>query len=72
MGATNSTAMSVGSYIETPIKPSRKRDLMVISEMHSSKIIYFLAYRHRVGLLMCSTALLATYVAWDKLLHLFI
>ena len=71
MGASNNTAVTVGSYIETPVKPSRKRDLMVISEMRSSKIIYFLTYRHRVGLLACSTTLLTTYIAWDKLIHLF-
>lgn len=71
MSIQSSNAMSIGSYIETPVRSSKKRDLMVISEMKSTKIVSFLAYRHRVGLLMCSTTCLAIYVAYDKLIHLF-
>lgn len=58
-------------YEQTPVRPSKKKDLMVISEMTSSKIIRYLAYRHRVGLLATGNVLLVAYFAWDKVLHIF-
>lgn len=59
-------------YRATPVQPTRKVDLMVISEMKSSKILWYLAYRHRVGLLGLSVAVLVGFVAYDKFLHIFI
>lgn len=58
-------------YQAMPVKTSKKQDLMVISEMRSTKILWYLAYRHRVGLLATTVIILVSYVAWDKVLHLF-
>lgn len=57
------------TYHATPVKPSHKSDLMVISEMKSLKIIRFLAYRHRVGLLMLGVLVSLAYILWDKLVQ---
>lgn len=38
-------------YQATPIKASKKADLMVISEMKSTKIIWYLTRKHKVGIL---------------------
>lgn len=38
-------------YHATPVGVSKKADLMVISEMKSTKIIWYLARKHRVGIL---------------------
>lgn len=58
------------SFRATPVRPSRKMDLMIVSEMTSSKILRYLAYRHRVGLLGASVGVLLTYIVWDKI-HVF-
>lgn len=66
--------MSLASAMEyepTPVRPSKKKDLMIVSEMSSTKIIRYLAYRHRVGLLAIGDVLLVAYFAWDKVLHIF-
>jgi hypothetical protein len=56
-------------YQETGTLKSKKKNLMVISEMNSLKIIGFLSYRHRVGLLFMSNMALVSYIAWDKLIR---
>lgn len=58
-------------YQAMPVQQSKKQDLMVISEMRSTKILWYLAYRHRVGLLATTVIILVSYVAWDKVIHLF-
>lgn len=69
MSLANSDVMR--TYRTTPVRPTRKMDLMIISEMKSSKILMYLAYRHRVGLLGFAVAVLIAYLAYDKFLHLF-
>lgn len=69
MSLTNNTAAL--SYQDMPMRAPRKKDLMVVSEMTSLKIVRYLAYRHRVGLLALCSAALFGYIAWDKVLHVF-
>lgn len=54
-------------YEAMPVHQSKKQDLRVISEMSSHKILAFLMYRHRVGLLATSNMLLVGFVCWDKI-----
>lgn len=54
-------------YQETGTVKSKKADVRVISEMKSSRILMYLTYRHRVGLLILSNALLLAFVLYDKL-----
>lgn len=49
-----------------------KDGMRVITHMPTSKIISFVAYRHRVGLLMASTVFMAGYIAYDKVVKLFV
>lgn len=58
-------------YEDVPVRSTKKKDLMVISEMRTAKIVWFLAYRHRVGLLTLSNLAFISYFAWDKILHVF-
>lgn len=58
-------------FMETPIKNPTKKGIMVITAMPSYRIVGYLAYRHRVGLLAFSNVLLVSYLAWDKVLHIF-
>jgi hypothetical protein len=66
------TASNALHYQTTGTRESKKSDLMVISEMKSTKILWYLTYRHRVGLLSLCTAFLLAYIAYDKFLHVFI
>lgn len=59
------------AYEHTAVRPSKRSDLMVISEMKSSKILRYLAYRHRVGLLAFSAVVLLAYIVWEKTRILF-
>lgn len=59
------------NYELTGTMASKKKDLMVISEMASWKIVGFLAHRHRVGLLATGNFVIVSYVAWDKIGHIF-
>lgn len=66
--------MSIAKGMEftaTPIRPTTSKGVMVISAMPTSRIIWFLAHRHRVGLLMLSTVVLLAYISWDKVGRLF-
>lgn len=60
-------------YID-PAKVSRptKSGIKVITEMSTPRIISFVAYRHRVGLLAFSTVFMFGYVAYDKVINNFI
>lgn len=52
------------AYEEMPLSKSKKKDLMVFSEMTTSKIIRKLSYRHRVGLWASGTV-----TGWALFLH---
>lgn len=45
-------------YQATPVRPSKKADLRVISEMPKGKILWFLIRKCRVGLLSTATIVL--------------
>lgn len=55
----------------TPIRATTPQGVMVISAMPSSRIIWFLMHRHRVGLLSLTVIILLSYMAWDKIGRLF-
>lgn len=59
-------------YIETQIKKPTKEGIRIISEMSTVKILSYVTYRHRVGLLLASTVFMAAYVAYDKVVRLFV
>lgn len=59
-------------YIETPIKDPTKKGIRIISEMSTVKILSYVTYRHCVGLLLASTVFMAAYVAYDKVVRLFV
>jgi hypothetical protein len=44
------TTMDGMNYEDMPLKKSKKKDLMVFSEMSTWKIIRKVSYRHRIGL----------------------
>lgn len=52
-------------------KPT-KSGIRVISEMSTTRILMHVARRHRVGLLGLSTFGLASYIAYDKVVRLFV
>lgn len=67
------TAQNAMSYqAASKINKPTKQGIRIISEMSTTRILTYVAYRHRVGLLMASTAGLLAYVAWDKIISLFI
>lgn len=49
-----------------------KINVNVLERTDSSVIIRHLIYRHRVGLLILTTALLFGYILYDKFLNIFI
>lgn len=58
-------------YVETPVRETKQKDLRIISEMKTWRILWYLANRHRVGLLTLGNLALLGYLAWDKFLHIF-
>lgn len=58
-------------YEDIPMKKSKKSGIMVISEMSTMRILWYVTMRHKVGLLMLANLGLVSYLAWDKVLHLF-
>lgn len=51
-------------------KPNIK--VRVVEQTPTLEILRHLAYRHRVGLLITSTVLLVAYIAYDKVISIFI
>jgi hypothetical protein len=62
--------MSLIKYEATPIHKPAKEGIRVISEMSTAKIVSYVAYRHRVGLLALSTVFMFSYIAYDKLIKI--
>jgi hypothetical protein len=60
-------------YIDSD-SPSKvtKSGIRVISAMSTPRILWFVALRHRVGLLALSTMGLSGFIVYDKLVKLFI
>ena len=59
-------------FIDSPkLSKPTKAGIRVISEMSTTRIILYVANRHRVGLLTMSNLALVSYLAWDKVLHIF-
>ena len=65
------TAPSAMRYQATPVRPAKRENIRVISEMGSWRIISYLAYRHRVGLLGFTVVLLLAYITYSELFHVF-
>lgn len=60
-------------YIDEPkLSKTTKKGIRVISEMSTSRIIWFVMNRHRVGLLALSTVLSFSYIAYDKVVKYFV
>jgi hypothetical protein len=49
-----------------------KINVNVLERTSTSVILRHLAYRHRVGLLITAVALLVSYIAYDKVVSIFI
>jgi hypothetical protein len=61
------------NYIEAKeVSKPTKEGIRVISAMSTSRILAFVAYRHRVGLLAVSTLSMAGYILYDKIVKIFI
>lgn len=58
-------------YVETPVRVTKQKDLRIISEMRTGRILWYVTVRHRVGLLMLGNVALVGYLTWDKFLHMF-
>ncbi len=52
-------------------KPT-KSGTRVISEMPTTRILWYVAHRHRVGLLGLSSFTMLSYIAYDKVVKVFI
>jgi hypothetical protein len=54
-------------------KPSKvtKEGVQVISLMSTSRILWFVATRHRLGLWALTATVSLSYTAYDKFLHIF-
>lgn len=69
MALTSTNAMSYQAAKQVS-KPT-KAGIRVISEMSTARILAYVAYRHRVGLLAMTTVALVGYIVYDKLLSMF-
>lgn len=60
-------------YIDAKeISRPTKSGIRIVSEMSTSRILLFVAHRHRVGLLGLSSFTMFSYIAYDKFVRLFI
>jgi hypothetical protein len=67
------TLVKDNQYIEAKeVSKPTKSGTRVISAMSTTKILSFVAYRHRVGLLGLSSFAMLSYIAYDKVVRLFI
>ena len=60
------------NYMAMPIKNPSKEGIRVISAMSTPRILGYVSYRHRVGLLGLTSLLMLAYIAYDKAIRYFL